>query len=90
MISVKDVAKISREYIQELFSEDEIYDLSLEEVEIVDDQKSWLVTIGFTRQMMQPLNPMEAMTGPKYARFYKELKIDAEKGQVLSMRNKKL
>jgi hypothetical protein len=40
--------------------------------------------------MMQPLNPMEAMSGPKFARFYKELKIDAEKGQVRSMKNKKL
>jgi len=90
MINVKEAAKISREYIQELYREDKIHDLSLEEVEISEDEKSWLVTIGFTKQMSQPLNPMEAMTGPKYARFYKELKIDAEKGQVRSMRNKKL
>ena len=38
---------------------------------------------------MQPLNPMEAMTGPKFARFYKDLKIDTKNGRVRSMKNKK-
>ena len=90
MINVKEAAKISLEYIEELFSADEIRDVSLEEVEISQDEKSWMVTIGFTKHMTQPLNPMEAMSGPKFARFYKELKIDAENGQVRSMRNKKL
>ncbi len=90
MIDVKEAVKISREYIQELYRADEIRDLSLEEVEIAEDEKFWLVTIGFTKQMSQPLNPMEAMSGPKYARFYKELKIDSESGHVRSMKNKKL
>jgi len=90
MIDVKEAVKISQEYIQELYSKDEIRDLSLEEVEISEDNSFWLVTVGFTKQMTQPLNPMEAMSGPKYARFYKELKIDIEGGQVRSMKNKKL
>jgi len=81
MVDVKEAAKISLEYIQELFSKDEIQDVSLEEVEISEDEKWWIVTIGFTKQMTQPLNPMEAMSGPKYARSYKELKIDSENGQ---------
>lgn len=90
MVDVKEAATISLEYIQELFSKDEIRDISLEEVEISEDEKWWIVTIGFTKQMTQPLNPMEAMSGPKYTRFYKELKIDSENGRVRSMRNKKL
>lgn len=89
MIDVKQAVKISHEYIKELYSGDEIRDLSLEEIEISEDNKFWLVTLAFTKQMMQHLNPMEAMTGPKYARFYKEIKIDAETSQVRSMRNKK-
>jgi len=32
----------------------------------------------------------KAMTGPKYARFSKEVKIDAQTSQVRSIRNKKL
>jgi hypothetical protein len=90
MIEVKQAIQIAQDYIKELYTGDEIRDLSLEEVEVAEDNKFWLVTLAFTKQMMQPLNPMEAMTGPKYARFYKELKIDAEGGQVRSMKNKKL
>jgi hypothetical protein len=90
MIEVKQAIQIAQDYIKELYHGDEIRDLSLEEVEIAEDNKFWLVTLAFTKQMMQPLNPMEAMTGPKYGRFYKELKIDAEGGQVRSMKNKKL
>lgn len=90
MIDVKQAVKISLEYIKELYSGDEIRDLSLEEIEISEDNKFWLVTLAFTKQMMQHLNPMEAMTGPKYSRFYKEIKIDAESGLVRSMKNKKL
>jgi len=90
MMEVKEVIKIATDYIKELYSADEIKDLSLEEVEISEDNKFWIVTMAFTRQMMQPLNPMEAMSGPKFARFYKELKIDAKTGQVRSMKNKKL
>jgi hypothetical protein len=90
MIEVKQAIQIAQDYIKELYHTDEVRDLSLEEVEIAEDNKFWLVTLAFTKQMMQPLNPMEAMTGPKFARFYKELKIDTESGQVRSMKNKKL
>ncbi len=90
MIEVKQAIKISQDYIKELYSGDEIRDLSLEEVEITEDGQFWLVTMAFTKQMMQPLNPMDAMTGPKYARFSKELKIETESGRVRSMKNKKL
>lgn len=89
MIEVKQAIKISQDYIKELYSGDEIRDLSLEEIEVTEDSKFWLVTLAFTKQMTQPLNPIDAMTGPKYARFFKELKIETESGQVRSMKNKK-
>lgn len=89
MIDVKQAVQISRNYLSELYQSDEIRDLSLEEVELTEDNRFWLVTLTFTQQMMQPLNPIEAMTGPKYARFLKEIRIDAETGQVRSMKNKK-
>ena len=90
MIKVKRATQIAQDYIKELYHTDEVRDLSLEEVELAEDNKFWLVTLAFTKQLMQPLNPMEAMTGPKFARFYKELKIYTENGQVHSMKNKKL
>ncbi len=62
----------------------------IEEMEITDDNKFWLVTLTCTQQLTQPLNPIEAMTGPKYARFSKEVKMDVQTGQVRSIKNKKL
>lgn len=90
MIEVKEAVKIAQDYIQDLFAHEEIRDLALEEVELSEDNKFWIVTLGFTKQMSQPLNPMEAMSGPKFSRFQKELKIDAENSLVRSMKNKKL
>ena len=90
MIEVKEAVKIAQSYIQDLYAHEEIRDLALEEVEVSEDNKFWIVTLGFTKQMSQPLNPMEAMSGPKFSRFQKELKIDAENRLVRSMKNKKL
>ena len=90
MIDVKKAVKTSRDYIAGLYSGEEIIDISLEEVEASEDGKYWLVTLGFTKQMAQPLNPMEAMTGPKFVRVYKEIKVDAESGQVCSMKIRKM
>lgn len=90
MIDVKEAVKIAQDYIGELYSDEEIRDLTLEEVEISQDDKFWIVTIGFTRPMSQPLNPIEAMSGPKFSRFQKELMIDAESRLVRAMKNKKL
>lgn len=90
MIDVKEAVQIAQDYIRGLYNQDEIRDLALEEVELSDDNKFWIVTIGFTKQMSQPLNPMEAMSGPKFSRFQKELKIDTESELVRSMKNKKL
>jgi len=90
MIEVKEAVKIAQDYIQDLFAHEEIRDLALEEVELSEDNKFWIVTLGFTKQMSQPLNPMEAMSGPKFSRFQKELKIDSENSLVRSMKNKKL
>lgn len=90
MIDVKEAIQISRNYLSELYRNDEIRDLSLEEVELSEDNRFWLVTLTFTQQLTQPLNPIEAMTGPKYARLTKEVKIDADTGQVRSMKNKKI
>ena len=90
MIDVKNAVKTSRDYITGLYSGEEILDLSLEEVESSEDGKYWLVTLGFTKQMAQPLNPMEAMTGPKFSRVYKEIKVDTKSGEVCSMKIHKM
>lgn len=48
-IGVKDAVKIAAEYVGDLLSGEKIGDLRLEEVEASEDEKSWYVTLGFSR-----------------------------------------
>ncbi|MCB0211662.1 MAG: hypothetical protein KDJ52_20155, partial [Anaerolineae bacterium] len=38
-----------------LYEPDELVDLTLEEVELSNDEKNWLVTFGFTRRLTEPI-----------------------------------
>jgi len=90
MIDIKKAVNSSRKYLKELYRDDELKDIALEEVEKSEDEKYWFVTLGFTQNLSEPLNPMEAMTGPKSTRVFKVFKIDAANGEVLSMKIRKI
>ncbi len=66
-----------------------IQDLRLEEVELSEDKKYWLITLGFNHPINTPKNPL-GIPGineiPKFEREYKIFKIDSETGQVQSMK----
>jgi hypothetical protein len=52
MIEVKEAVRIAFQYMKEIFFEEQLYDLTLEEIELAepsDDEPYWLVTVGFTR-----------------------------------------
>jgi hypothetical protein len=75
----------------------QVQDLRLEEVELSEDKKFWFVTLGFERPVVQRKNSLsELMPAPalppdyKYEREYKIFKIDAETGEVQSMKIREL
>ena len=85
MIDAKEAARIAFEYIREVYAADEIPHLSLEEVELSSEGDFWLVTVSFLRSVAK--SPIEAMTtGQQGTATYKLLKLDAEGGQVHSMK----
>ncbi|OCR01902.1 hypothetical protein BCD67_05305 [Oscillatoriales cyanobacterium USR001] len=63
-----------------------IQDLRLEEVELSEDKTYWLITIGFNRLTDTANNPLGLPTIPHHEREYKIFKIDAETGEVKSMK----
>jgi hypothetical protein len=81
MIDVKTAVKIAFDYIQDLYEERELQELALEEVEQSADKAWWLVTLGHARR----LSGMDGFGG-QHRRAYRVFKIDAEQGQVQSMR----
>lgn len=89
MNDVKTAVKIAFDYFARIYPEakQKFQDIRLEEVELSDDESTWLVTIGFSR----PLPPGPFLKNipeflHQYQRDYKVFRIDAQSGKVRSMK----
>lgn len=81
MLDVKEAARRASEYFAGLYSDEKIDNVQLEEVEFSDDENVWLITLSY------PVFPLEI--SPRQflgKRKYKLFTIDAETGQVKSMK----
>ena len=58
----------------------------LEEVEMAEGSNAWLVTLGFSRQIPSE-NIMEAIGSKKYLKSFKVFRINADNGEMISMKN---
>ena len=88
MIQVKDAVKIAFELLKELYDTKKFEDVMLEEVEMAEDSNAWLVTLGFSRQIPSE-NIMEAIGSKKYLKSFKVFRINADNGEMISMKNSK-
>ncbi len=90
-IDVKQAVRTAIAYVQSLY-EYPLPGLQLEEVELSDDERYWLITVGFARDDGTAReNPLRALVEPfgsvpARQRTYKIVRIDAETGAPKSMR----
>ena len=83
-VDVKQAVSIALKYSQSLLQD--AANLALEEVELTEDQRYWLVTVGFTRPS-ERTNIKSILGGAEPAtRYYKIIKIDATTGDAVSMK----
>jgi len=75
MIDVKEAVKIAHDYFNTLFPRKPL--VGLEEAELTEDERHWLITLSSTE-----VAPLPWLPGTKQ---YKRFKIDAQTGKVLSM-----
>ena len=75
MISAKQAAQKAAVYLQEIKS---VYDVSLEEIELSDNERYWLVTLSYSSNSLLSSNQEP----------WKIFKVDAETGKVLSMKSR--
>ena len=87
MLEVKEAVKIATEYIQTLFAERQIPELRLEEVELSADNQFWEVTLSFV--VREPTAYLSLGDAAR-TREYKVFRINAETGQVQSMKIRKV
>ncbi len=87
-MDVKEVVKLAKKYVLDLFAEENITNLGLEEVDFYDNDQEWTVTLGFSRPWVKPGNtlpPRGQSNLPR--RSYKIVRIDAN-GTVKGVKNR--
>jgi hypothetical protein len=91
-MEVKDAVKIAKDYVSDVFAEEQISNLGLDETEYDQDTGRWLITVGFSRPWNTPrtraqelLENLGAVTSLR--RSYKVIVI-SDDGKVLSMKNR--
>ena len=82
-MNVKQAVAIAKEHIAELFGEEEILNLGLEEVEL-DDEGFWRITIGFSRPWNR--NAGAVLSGEN-SRSYKIVLLRNNDGHVMSVKD---
>jgi hypothetical protein len=84
-MDVKQAVSTAKGYVQYLFEDETIADLGLEEVEFDDQDKTWRITVGFSRPDFE--QPPESKP-IYYGRYYKIVRISDDTKQVLSIKNR--
>ena len=80
-MNVKEAARAAKSYIADIYSDEDISDIGLEEVEIDDFTDTWKITVGFSRPWSQKNNSLVAMLGGDIrAKF-----IDTQRGMRLDV-----
>ena len=71
---------------------DQIQDLRLEETELSEDEKYWLITLGYDRPLPAHRDPLSVLNGAdrRYQREYRIFKIESQTGEVKSMKIREL
>lgn len=85
MIANKEAAQIAIEYLKNFY--DDTKNLLLEEVELTEDRKSWLITLSYDSPIQQ--SALDIAIGKKN-RDYKIFDIDSDSGLVKSMKIREL
>ena len=79
-VKAQEAAKIAMEYYKEVTGD--YQQPAVEEVELSEDNKNWLITLGVRRSPGDTISNLYGKTEIEYKVF----KIDAQNGNVLSMK----
>lgn len=89
-MTVRQAVATAKTHVQELFQEEHVANLGLEEVEFDEVLQEWRITLGFSRPWdHEPTGPLLDVLGPprRVARDLKLVRIRDIDGQVLSIKN---
>lgn len=86
MIEVTQAVKLARQFFNELYQDEDIQNLMLEEVVIDDDSNEWRITLGYDSHISKEANHiLSEKIIDRVPRVYKRIHIDAESGHFKGM-----
>ena len=83
-MNVKQAVRAARQMLESLYEGDEIFNVRVEEVEQAEDERSWLITLGFDP------TPLARVDLIHPARQFKQFRVNAQSGKVQAMRTRKV
>lgn len=89
-MDVKEAVMKAKLYVGELFSEEQIANLGLEEVEFDDIGNAWCVTVGFSRPWNGGGELRGLLSVNNRTRSFKIVRISDETGKVVSVKERVL
>ena len=89
-MDVKQAVRAAKEYIVDLFDDEEIDYVGLEEAEFDHESDQWKITIGFSRPWDRPKTLSAALRVDPLRRSYKVVCINDADSRVLSVKDRVL
>jgi hypothetical protein len=86
MLTVKDAVRAAEEWVRDLFRDSDLRHFRLEEVQLSDDERRWLITLGWAEPGVRENGLAAALGRDLPPRVYKTLEVDADSGLVRSMK----
>ena len=86
-MKVREAVSKARAFVKELYAEEPIGDLGVEEIELDDDPGTelyWRVTVGFIRLWDRQIPDQET------TRYYKQVVIENSTGDVVGLKNRQM
>jgi hypothetical protein len=94
VMEVREAVRTALNYVKEVYADENLSNLGLEEVEYVPERHEWLVTVGFSRPWDYPKKEAPYMVLPlggserPPSRAYKVVHIDDTTGRILEMKHR--
>jgi len=90
-LDAKQAARLALDYYNELFPNAAVSNVALEEVEFLEEENCWLITLGFDGPVRVKSALDVNLFGPQPpTRKFKIFKVNAETGSVISMKIRKI
>lgn len=87
-MDVKQAVQTAKNYVSNLYDEENIMNIGLEEVEFDSHSEEWRVTVGFSRPWDVAKSTHVPISDARRPRSYKLVCIDDKNGLIVSLKDR--